>query len=93
MGTNHEHAINCGDNVICFKMVIFILMMWNNMGYGSSTRYNATNRESRKMENKTIEEIRKNLEESGDVHLQAIARLDHDRLAKLADWIRSLDKN
>jgi predicted RNase H-like HicB family nuclease len=44
------------------------------------------------MENKTIEEVRKNLEESGDVHLQAIARLDHDRLVKLADWIRSLDK-
>mgnify|MGYP001091065586 FL=1 len=44
------------------------------------------------MENKTIEEIRKDLKESGDVHLQAIARLDHDRLVKLADWIRSLDK-
>ena len=45
-----------------------------------------------KMENKTIDEIRKDLEESGDVHLQAIARLDHDRLAKLADWIRSLER-
>ncbi len=44
------------------------------------------------MENKTIEEIRKDLNDSGDVHLQAIARLDHDRLAKLADWIRSLDQ-
>ncbi len=44
------------------------------------------------MDNKTIEEVRKNLEESGDTHLQAIARLDHDRLAKLADWIRSLER-
>ena len=44
------------------------------------------------MENKTIEEIRKDLKDSGDVHLQAIARLDHDRLVKLADWIRSLDQ-
>ena len=44
------------------------------------------------MENKTIEEVRKNLEESGDVHLQAIARLDHDRLVKLSEWIRGLDK-
>ena len=41
---------------------------------------------------KTIEEIRKDLKDSGDVHLQAIARLDHDRLVKLADWIRSLDQ-
>ena len=44
------------------------------------------------MENKTIEEIRKGLELSGDTHLQAIARLDHDRLVKLAEWIRGLDK-
>jgi len=50
------------------------------------------NEEDFKMENKTIDEIRKDLEESGDVQLQAIARLDHDRLAKLADWIRSLDQ-
>ena len=42
---------------------------------------------------KTIEEIRKDLKDSGDVHLQAIARLDHDRLVKLAEWIRGLDKN
>ena len=41
---------------------------------------------------KTIEEIRKDLKDSDDVHLQAIARLDHDRLVKLADWIRSLDQ-
>jgi hypothetical protein len=39
-----------------------------------------------------IDEVRKNLEESGDVHLQVIARLDNARLAKLAEWIRSLDK-
>ena len=39
-----------------------------------------------------LDEVRKNLEDSGDVHLQAIARLDSARLAKLAEWIRSLDK-
>tara|TARA_R110000823_G_scaffold91280_2_gene201337 strand:- start:569 stop:850 length:282 start_codon:yes stop_codon:yes gene_type:complete len=91
MGTNHEHAINCGGNVICFKTVIFIWTAWNNRAYSPSTKYKQQTRKET-MENKTIEEVRKNLEESGDVHLQAIARLDHDRLAKLADWIRSLDQ-
>ena len=50
------------------------------------------NEDDFKMENKTIDKIRKDLEDSGDVHLQAIARLDSARLAKLAEWIRSLDK-
>ena len=56
------------------------------------------NEEDFKMENSLstpfapLDEVRKNLRESGDVHLQAIARLDSARLAKLAEWIRSLDK-
>lgn len=79
--------------MIYFKMMIFIWTLWNNTGYGSSTRYNATKQGIKTVENKTIEEIRKDLKDSGDVHLQAIARLDHERLAKLADWIRRLDKN
>jgi hypothetical protein len=42
---------------------------------------------------KTIDEIRAELKSSDDPHLRALALLDHDRLAKIADWIRSLDKN
>lgn len=41
---------------------------------------------------KTIEQVREELKASDDPHLQALALLDHDRLEKLADWIRSLDQ-
>lgn len=41
---------------------------------------------------KTIEQIRLELKASEDPHLRALALLDHDRLAKLAGWIRSLEK-
>ena len=41
---------------------------------------------------KTIEQIREDLKTSDDTHLRALALLDNDRLAKLADWIRSLEK-
>jgi hypothetical protein len=41
---------------------------------------------------KTIDEIRAELKASNDPHLRALALLDHDRLAKLADWIRSLEQ-
>ena len=41
---------------------------------------------------KTLEQIREDLKTSDDPHLRALALLDHDRLAKLADWIRSLDR-
>ena len=41
---------------------------------------------------KTIEQIRSELKASDDAHLRALALLDHDRLAKLADWIRSLER-
>ena len=44
------------------------------------------------MENKTIDEIRAELKASDDTHLRALALLDNGRLAKLADWIRSLDQ-
>ena len=41
---------------------------------------------------KTTEQIHEDLKASDDTHLRALALLDHDRLAKLADWIRSLDQ-
>ncbi len=41
---------------------------------------------------KSIEQIREELKTSDDPHLRALALLDHERLAKLADWIRSLDQ-
>lgn len=41
---------------------------------------------------KTIEQIRAELKASDDAHLRALALLDDERLAKLADWIRSLDQ-
>ena len=41
---------------------------------------------------KPIEQVRAELQASDDIHLRALALLDHDRLAKLADWIRSLDQ-
>lgn len=41
---------------------------------------------------KTIEEVREELRNSDDPHLRALALLDSDRLAKLTDWIRSLEK-
>lgn len=41
---------------------------------------------------KTIEQIREELKASDDIHLRALALLDNDRLAKLADWIRSLEQ-
>ena len=41
---------------------------------------------------KSIEQIRAELKASDDAQLRALALLDHERLAKLADWIRSLDK-
>jgi len=42
--------------------------------------------------NKTLDQIREELKSSEDPHLRALALLDHDRLAKLAGWIRSLEK-
>lgn len=41
---------------------------------------------------KTTDQIREELKDSNDPHLRALALLDNDRLAKLADWIRSLEK-
>ena len=41
---------------------------------------------------KTTDEIRVELKSSDDPHLRALALLDHNRLAKLADWIRSLER-
>jgi hypothetical protein len=41
---------------------------------------------------KSIEQVRAELKASEDPHLRVLALLDHDRLAKLADWIRSLDQ-
>ena len=41
---------------------------------------------------KTIDEIRAELKASDDIHLRALALLDNDRLAKLADWIRNLER-
>ena len=41
---------------------------------------------------KTIEQIRSELKASEDPHLRALALLDNDRLAKLASWLKSLDK-
>ena len=41
---------------------------------------------------KSIEQIRVELKASEDPHLRALALLDNDRLAKLADWLKSLDK-
>ena len=43
--------------------------------------------------NKTLDQIREELKASDDPHLRVFALLDHDRLAKLADWIRSLERN
>ena len=42
--------------------------------------------------NKTLDQIREELKANDDTQLRALALLDHDRLAKLADWIRSLDR-
>ena len=41
---------------------------------------------------KTTDEIRAELNASDDTHLRALALLDNDRLEKLADWIRSLER-
>jgi hypothetical protein len=41
---------------------------------------------------KSIEQVRAELQASDDTHLRALALLDNDRLAKLADWIRSLER-
>lgn len=41
---------------------------------------------------KSIEQIRAELKASDDPHLRALALLDNERLAKLAGWVRSLDK-
>jgi hypothetical protein len=41
---------------------------------------------------KPIEQVRAELKASDDAHLRALALLDNGRLAKLADWIRSLDQ-
>ena len=41
---------------------------------------------------KSIEQIRAELKASDDPHLRALALLDHERLAKLADWIRGLEQ-
>jgi hypothetical protein len=41
---------------------------------------------------KTTDQIRAELKASDDTHLRALALLDNGRLAKLADWIRSLER-